>query len=56
MAIILGIDRIPDMFRSATNNLGQLTTSVLVDAWVDGPALDRAAEEAVERVGGPALG
>jgi Na+/H+-dicarboxylate symporter len=55
MAIILGIDRIPDMFRSATNNLGQLTTSVLVDAWVGGSALDRAAEGAAERMGEPAL-
>ena len=31
MAILLGIDRIPDMFRSTTNLLGQVTTSVLVD-------------------------
>jgi len=33
LAILLGIDRIPDMFRSATNLLGQLTTSVLMDRW-----------------------
>jgi len=36
MAILLGIDRIPDMFRSTTNLLGQVTTSVLVDHWVGG--------------------
>ncbi len=36
LAILLGIDRIPDMFRSATNNIGQITTSALVDAWVGG--------------------
>lgn len=34
LAILLGIDRIPDMFRSAMNNLGQITTAVLVDRWV----------------------
>lgn len=34
LAILLGIDRIPDMFRSATNNLGQIATSVLMDEWV----------------------
>lgn len=37
LAILLGIDRIPDMFRSATNNIGQLTAAALVDRWV-GPA------------------
>jgi Na+/H+-dicarboxylate symporter len=56
MAILLGIDRVPDMFRSATNNLGQLTTAVLVDAWVDGPTLDRAAQETAERVEEQAAG
>jgi len=34
LAILLGIDRIPDMFRSTLNNLGQITTSVLIDRWV----------------------
>ena len=34
LTILLGIDRIPDMFRSTVNLLGQITTSVLVDAWV----------------------
>ena len=37
LAILLGIDRIPDMFRSTTNLLGQITTAVLVDRWVGGP-------------------
>ncbi len=36
LAILLGIDRIPDMFRSATNNVGQLATAALVDSWVGG--------------------
>ena len=34
MAIVLGVDRIPDMFRSSLNNLGQITTAVLMDQWV----------------------
>lgn len=34
LSILLGIDRIPDMFRSATNLLGQITTAVVVDRWV----------------------
>jgi Na+/H+-dicarboxylate symporter len=34
LAILLGIDRIPDMFRSTLNNLGQITTAVLMDKWV----------------------
>ena len=33
LGLLLGIDRIPDMFRSATNLLGQVTTTVLVDKW-----------------------
>ena len=49
LAILLGIDRIPDMFRSTVNLFGQITTSVVVDAWVgveaeetdDGKALQR---------------
>ncbi len=31
LAILLGIDRIPDMFRSATNVLGHMTASAVVD-------------------------
>ena len=31
LAVLLGVDRIPDMFRSATNVLGHLTAAVVVD-------------------------
>lgn len=34
LSILLGIDRIPDMFRTTVNLLGQITTAVIVDAWV----------------------
>jgi Na+/H+-dicarboxylate symporter len=44
LAILLGVDRIPDMFRSTTNLLGQLTASVLMDRWV-GDAGRRSAAE-----------
>ena len=40
LAVLLGIDRIPDMFRSATNVLGHMTASAVVD---------RRAEEAAHR-------
>lgn len=33
LALILGIDRIPDMMRSAVNLLGQVSAAVLVDRW-----------------------
>jgi Na+/H+-dicarboxylate symporter len=33
LAIILGIDRIPDMMRSAVNILGQVSAATLVDRW-----------------------
>ena len=36
LAIMLGIDRIPDMMRTAVNILGQVSTAVLVDRWTDG--------------------
>jgi len=36
LTILLGIDRIPDMFRTTTNLLGQITTAVVVDKWVGG--------------------
>jgi Na+/H+-dicarboxylate symporter len=36
ISILLGIDRIPDMFRSTVNLLGQITTAVVVDQWVGG--------------------
>lgn len=38
LAILLGIDRIPDMFRSTVNLFGQITISVVVDAWVGAEA------------------
>lgn len=33
LSFLLGIDRIPDMMRSAVNLLGQISTAVLVDRW-----------------------
>lgn len=46
LAILLGVDRIPDMFRSSVNALGQLSTAVLVDRWMGGggpgPSIDTA--------------
>jgi Na+/H+-dicarboxylate symporter len=36
LAIILGIDRIPDMMRSGVNLLAQVSTAVLVDRWTKG--------------------
>ena len=33
LTILLGVDRIPDMFRTTVNLLGQITTAVLVDRW-----------------------
>ncbi len=40
LAILLGIDRIPDMMRSAVNVLGQISTAVLVDRWTGGSSKD----------------
>ncbi len=40
LAILLGIDRIPDMMRSAVNVVGQISTAVLVDRWTDGSSND----------------
>ena len=34
LAVLLGVDRIPDMFRTVTNALGQIVVSVLVDRWL----------------------
>ena len=34
LAVLLGVDRIPDMFRTVTNALGQIVVSVLVDRWM----------------------
>lgn len=36
LSILLGIDRVPDMFRTTTNLLGQITTAVVVDGWAGG--------------------
>ena len=33
LAIMLGIDRIPDMMRSGVNVLGQISAAALVDRW-----------------------
>ncbi len=39
LAILLGIDRIPDMMRTGINLLGQISTAALVDRWTeDAPA------------------
>ena len=45
LSILLGVDRIPDMFRTTTNLLGQITTAVVVDGWSG-----EAGADAVERV------
>lgn len=36
LAIVLGIDRIPDMMRSGTNLWGQVAAATLVDTWAGG--------------------
>ena len=36
LAFLLGIDRIPDMMRTAVNLLGQISTAALVDRWTGG--------------------
>jgi Na+/H+-dicarboxylate symporter len=33
IALMLGIDRIPDMMRSAINVLAQISTAVLINRW-----------------------
>ncbi|MGI9629192.1 MAG: dicarboxylate/amino acid:cation symporter [Longimicrobiales bacterium] len=37
LAVLLGIDRIPDMFRTGTNVLGHMTTAVVVDGLTQDP-------------------
>jgi proton glutamate symport protein len=44
LSILLGIDRIPDMFRSTVNLLGQITTAVVVDRWAGERAVTGAAD------------
>jgi Na+/H+-dicarboxylate symporter len=39
LALLLGIDRIPDMLRSAVNLLGQVAAAVMVDR-LTGPGKD----------------
>lgn len=34
LSILLGVDRVPDMFRTTVNLMGQITTAVVVDQWV----------------------
>lgn len=34
LAVLLGVDRIPDMFRSAVNALGQIVAAVQIDQWL----------------------
>jgi proton glutamate symport protein len=36
LAILFGIDRIPDMMRSAVNMLSQISVAALVDRWTGG--------------------
>jgi Na+/H+-dicarboxylate symporter len=40
LAILLGIDRIPDMMRSAINVLSQISVAALVDRWTGGSGED----------------
>jgi len=48
LGVLLGVDRIPDMFRSATNMLGHMSAAVVVDRMVmdDTPPDDRADRDA----------
>lgn len=34
LAVLLGVDRIPDMFRTTVNALGQIMVAVVVDKWL----------------------
>jgi len=34
LGLLLGIDRVPDMFRSGTNQIGHMAAAVVVDRWV----------------------
>lgn len=51
LAVLLGIDRIPDMFRTGTNVLGHMTSAVVVDGVVGRGS--EGASESVERVPDP---
>lgn len=39
MAVLLGVDRIPDMFRTATNVTGTMTAAAVMDTMTDGGTL-----------------
>jgi len=38
---VLGIDRIPDMMRTAVNILGQISAAALVDRWTGAGSVPR---------------
>lgn len=58
IGILLGIDRIPDMFRSATNITGHVASAVVVEGLVGGEVTeaDRAAADRITGGGAPAAG
>ena len=37
LGLLLGIDRVPDMFRSGTNQIGHMAAAVVVDRWATEP-------------------
>ena len=37
LGLLLGIDRVPDMFRSGTNQIGHMAATVVVDRWTTAP-------------------
>ncbi|MGD8699865.1 MAG: dicarboxylate/amino acid:cation symporter [Gemmatimonadales bacterium] len=45
LGVLLGVDRIPDMARTATNVTGILAAAVVIDRWVGAPAASPAVEE-----------
>ena len=47
LAIVLGIDRIPDMMRSGVNLWGQVAAATLVDTWAgdESSKVDDSAQE-----------
>ena len=42
LAVLLGVDRLPDMMRSGANIIGQVSTAALVDRWSPGVGEDPA--------------
>ena len=54
LSILLGIDRVPDMFRTTTNLLGQITTAVVVDGWTGENAVESGGEGGATTPGGSA--